>query len=159
MNGDLERRILADLARLRREAPFSVDVTARVMAEVRRIGPPPQAAIASRQVVVWAAAAAVLAAAGLALLLLVPGLAAGPDVAARAGGLAATVAGWLAGLPGAAARGMARTVDVLASFRGVAAVLAPVVAAVLAAALAGMAAITAYVVGRDLRQGRSLEAR
>ena len=70
MRHDLERRLIDDLERLRQDVPFSVDVTARVMAEVRRLGPPPRPVIASRRVVVWSSAAAILLATGVALLAL-----------------------------------------------------------------------------------------
>ena len=60
MRPDLERRLIEDLARLRREPPFSVDVTARVLAQVRQLGSPPRQAIASRRTLALAAAAVLL---------------------------------------------------------------------------------------------------
>jgi len=154
VRGDLEQRILADLARLRQEPPFSVDVTARVMGEVRHMGPPPRAAVASRRVAVWSAAAALLAASLLAALL-VSGV---PAWLSQLTGLAAWAVGavgaGLGHLPGVLVSGVVWVVDFLASFRGLAATLAPATAGALVAALAGMVGITSFVVGRDLRRGR-----
>ena len=154
MREDLEQRILADLARLRREPPFSVDVTARVMEEVRRMGPPPRAGVASRRVAVWSAAAALVATSLLAALL-VPGV---PAWISQLTGLAAWAVGavgaGLGHLPGILVSGVVWVVDFLASFRGLAATLAPATAGALVAALTGMVGITSFVVGRDLRRGR-----
>ena len=160
MRADLEQRMIEDLARLRREPPFSVDVTARVVAEVRRMGPPPRPSIASRRVLVGSAVAGLMAVAALAALL-IPGVQGWfgqlVELAGRATG---AVGSALAGLPAAAARVIAWCATFLASFRGLAAALAPAVAGALAAALAGMVGITGYVVGRDLRHGRQrMEAR
>ena len=147
MRGDLEQRILADLARLRRAPPFSVDVTARVMAEVRRMGPPPRPAVASRRVAVWSAAAALLAASLLAAML-VPGV---PAWLTQLTGLAAWAVGavgtGLGRLPGVLVSGVVWVVDFLASFRGLAATLAPATVGALVAALTGMVGITSFVVG------------
>ena len=160
MKSDLEQRMIADLARLRRELPFSVDVTARVVAEVRRLGPPPRPSIATRKVAVWSIAAGLAAAAALAALL-IPGAPGWLGQLAELAGWAAGRGGAaLTGLPAAAARAIAWVAGFLASFRGIAQALAPAVTGALAAALAGMAGITAYVVGRDLRRGRhGVEAR
>ncbi|HEX5041861.1 MAG TPA: hypothetical protein VFV75_03085 [Candidatus Polarisedimenticolaceae bacterium] len=160
MRRDLDQRMIADLARLRREPPFSVDVTARVAAEVRRMGPPPRVSVASRRVAVGSALGGLAAAIALAALL-IPGLQGwSGELGELAGWAAGALAAALVGLPAAAARAIAWSAGFLASFRGLAAALAPAVAGALAAALAGMVAITAYVVGRDVRRGRrTLEAR
>jgi hypothetical protein len=161
VSGDREQRLIADLARLRHEPPFSVDVTARVMAEVRRMGPPPRTAVASRRAAVWAALAGLAAASALAALL-IPGASAWlSELTGVAVWAAGAVGSTLASLPVAAARAIAWTVDFLASFRPLAAALAPAMAVALAAALLGMVGITIFVVGRDLRRGRPgwLEAR
>ncbi len=154
MRADLEQRMIEDLARLRREPPFSVDVAARVLAEVRRMGPPPRPSIASRRVAVWSTAAALLAASLLATLV-VPGV---PEWLSQLTGLAAWAVGavgaGLGHLPGVLVSGVVWVVDFLASFRGLAATLAPATAGALVAALAGMVGITSFVVGRDLRRGR-----
>jgi hypothetical protein len=158
---DLERRLIDDLERLRQDLPFSVDVTARVMAEVRRLGPPPRPAIASRRVVVWSSAAAILLATGVALLALLGLPAWAGDLgqaAARTAGLGGSILRFAAWVPGAAARAVAQCVDFMTAFRGLAVALAPAVAAAMAAALVAMTGITSYVVGRDLRRGRA-EAR
>ena len=161
MRPEVERRLIGDLERLRRETPFSVDVTARVLTEVRRLGPPPRTAVASRRVVVWAAAAVVALAAGLAVFAL-PGLPGTlgdlAQATARAAGLGGAALRLAAQMPAAAAHGLASTVDFLSAFRGLAGALAPAVAVAMAAALLGMAGITTYVVGRDLRHRRA-EAR
>jgi hypothetical protein len=149
-----DRRMLADLARLRREPPFSVDVSARVVAEVRRLGPPPRPPVATPRVAVWSTAAGLAAAAALAALL-IPGA---PvwlgQLAELAGWAAGGLGAALTGLPAAAARAIAWAAGFLASFRGLVQALSPAVSGALAAALVGMAGITAYVVGRDLRRGR-----
>ena len=154
MRPESERHLIEDLARLRREPPFSVDVTARVVAEVRRLGPPPRQVAPSRRLVLgWAAAACV----GVAVLLVfaVPELA--PVLSWAAGAGTAVLRAGTASLA-VAARATARAADFLSAFRGLAVVLAPAVVAAAAASLLGMAAITTYVVGRDLRRGRA-EAR
>jgi hypothetical protein len=157
---DLEQRMVADLARLRRELPFSVDVTARVVAEVRRMGPPPRVSVASRRLAVGSAVGGVAAAIALAALL-VPGMQGWLGQLGELAGWAVGALGTtLVGLPAAAARLIAWSAGFLASFRGLAAAVAPAVTAALGAALAGMVGITAYVVGRDVRRGRrTLEAR
>jgi len=160
VRADLEQRMIEDLARLRRELPFSVDVTARVVVEVRRMGAPPRTAIASRRVAVASAVAGMAAAAALAALL-IPGAS---IWLAQLGGLAAwataTVVSALGKLPGLLVSGIVWVADFLASFRGLAGMLAPATAGAMAAALAGMVGITLFVVGRDLRRGRQgVEAR
>jgi hypothetical protein len=156
--GDWEKRLIEDLARLRREPPFQVDVTARVLAEVRRMGPPPLEATVSRRALAWSAAAALVLAAALTLLAL-PGLPGLFGDLGRTAGQAADLGGslfrWAAVALAAAAQVVARTVDFLAAFRGIAGVLAPLVVGGTAAALAGMAGITSYVVGRDLLRART----
>ena len=161
MRDGREQRLIADLARLRREAPFSVDVTARVMAEVRRMGPPPRAAIASRRTAVWAVVAGLAAATALAALLGAEAQAWGAQLPGLAAWAATSVGAALGKLPGVLVSGIVWVADLLASFRGLAGFLAPATAGALAAALLGMAGITIFVVGRDLRRGRPgwLEAR
>jgi hypothetical protein len=153
---DWESRLIADLARLRREPPFRVDVATRVLAEVRRLAPPPRSALSPRTLGLAAAAILVLGAALTALVL--PGLPAlladlvqGVGEVASLGGSAVRLA--LAAVT-LAARALGRTADFLSAFGGLGALLAPLAAAALAAALAGMAGITSYVVGRDLLHGR-----
>lgn len=154
MRPEAERRLLEDLGRLRRELPFSVDVTARVLAEVRRLGPPARQTAPSRRMVLGWAAAALLGVAVL-LVLAVPELA---PVLSWLAGAGTAVVRTAAASPAVAARMVARAADFLSAFRGLAVVLAPAVVAAAAASLIGMAAITTYVVGRDLRRGRA-EAR
>lgn len=158
MGGDWESRLIEDLGRLRGEPPFRVDVSARVLAEVRRLGPPPLEATSSRRVLVWAATAALILGAALTIFVL-PGLPSLVADFAKAAGHAAVHGGsvlrWAASLPAALAQGLARILEFLTAFRGLAAVLAPAVAAAMVAALAGMGGITSYVVGRDLRRART----
>jgi hypothetical protein len=153
--------MIADLARLRQEPPFSIDVTARVKAEVRRMGPPRRVPVASRRMALWSSVAGVAAAATLAALVL-PGA---PGWFGQFTGLATwavtSAASMLGKLPGAVVSAVVWLTDFLTAFRGLAGALAPALAGALAAALAGMVGITGYVVGRDLRRGRpeGLEAR
>lgn len=159
MARDWEERLIEDLARLRRQPPFRVDVAARVLEEVRRMGP--VGARASRRRL-GIAAAATLALAGVVLLLAVVGLPAWAEEVGlsigRAAGTSGVLARWLAETVSAAARGTGRTLNLLAAFRGLAAAVGPVLVAALVVALAAMGTVTSYVVGRDLRRTRT-EAR
>lgn len=155
MAGDWEDRLIRDLARLHRAPPFPVDVTHRVLAEVRRM---PLPGPAPRRRAVWAAAAA-LALAGTFLVLALVGLPAWLEEVGlsigRAAGTGGVLVRWLAEAVSAAARGAGRTLNLVAAFRGLAAALSPVLVGAMVAALAGMAAVTSYVVGRDLRRTRT----
>ena len=136
-------------------APFAVDVTDRVMARVRLMGPPPRSEMGVPQFARWAAAAAVagVALAG-ALLWQGPSLETvasgfGQGLADGTGALLklAAPAGALAGTIGRVASALMSSVETLvrplAPFQ-------PFARAGLVAITAAMLGITAFVVGRDV---------
>lgn len=138
-------------------APFPVDVSDRVMARVRLMGPPPRAEMGLRQFTRWAAAAAVL---GLALA----GALAwhGPSVDTVASGFGQALADGtsallkLAAPAGALAATLGRVASaIMACFETLVRPLAPfqpLARAALVVITAAMLGFTTFVVGRDVTQ-------
>jgi hypothetical protein len=126
------------------------------MAEVRRLGPlgrPSRRPLGLVASAALALAATVLVMAFLGLPVWLETLGQSIESAVGTGG---TLAQGLAAAITAAARGLGRTLHLVAAFRGLAAAAGPLLLATMVAALAAMAGVTSYVVGRDLRRTRSV---
>ena len=152
---DFETLIRTALSRSGEPAPFSVDVSSRVMARVAELGPPPRTEMSRRQFGRWAAAAAVagvaLTAGALwnapsleaALSFLLHTMADGTGAALKLTGPASSLAGTL----GRVAMALVSTAQ---TFVRPLAALQPFAHILLAAVTAAMLSITTIVLGRDL---------
>jgi hypothetical protein len=152
---ELEVLLVAALQRKGAPAPFTVDVTRRVMAQVAAVGPPPRTELGPRQAAGWAAAAMVLGGA-----LTAAAATFGPGVSetmSHLGGSLATAtaaalklltpAGALAGALGRVALALLSSVRALVQMMDP---LQPIARIALAATAVAMLSITILVVARDV---------
>jgi len=157
-----ERSLTAALTSCAGRAPIEIDVTARVMAELSRVGPAPREAFSTRLLAWWLSLTALggvaLVAAFWALL---------PDAASLGGdarlmilavgrvfgGLSVPLAGVVSALSGAAGALAALLRTVLSTLKS----LEPAAVATVVCCTVTMTATIVVVLGRDLRRPRWLE--
>ena len=152
---EFEAFLRAALSRKGAPAPFSIDVTQRVMTRVAELGPPPVAEMTRRQLGRWATAASV---AGVALILAAasqaPSLGAALSFAlhtlADGTGAALKLTGPVSSLAGALGRVAIALVRSAQTLVSPLIPLQPLAQLGLAAIAAAMLSITTFVLARDL---------